>query len=215
MTRQSQTQAITPSPAIPDGFWQDARGCLVPASLIKPIDQARDALVRDIVSQAVIRSADLKKFKADVFGDIAAFIDLSAEQYGAELGGKKGNVTFFTFDGRYKVSRAIADNIAFDERLQAARALIDECMAEWTNGVRPEIHAIINQAFNTDKEGQVSVGRVLQLRRLEITDSRWQAAMEAIGESLQVVGSKSYLRVYERIGDTEQYKAIPLDIAGV
>lgn len=213
MTHPSTPTTMTP--AIPEGFWQDARGCLVPVSLIKPIDQARDALVRDIVSQAVVRSADLKAFKADVFGDIAAFIDLSAEQYGAELGGKKGNVTFYTFDGRYKVSRAIADNIAFDERLQAARALIDECMAEWTNGVRPEIHAIINQAFNTDKEGQVSVGRVLQLRRLEISDDRWKAAMEAIGESLQVVGSKSYLRVYERIGDTEQYKAIPLDIAGV
>lgn len=215
MTHPSTPTPTTMTPAIPEGFWQDARGCLVPVSLIKPIDQARDALVRDIVSQAIIRSADLKAFKADVFGDIAAFIDLSAEQYGAELGGKKGNVTFYTFDGRYKVSRAIADNIAFDERLQAARALIDECMAEWTNGVRPEIHAIINQAFNTDKEGQVSVGRVLQLRRLEISDDRWKAAMEAIGESLQVVGSKSYLRVYERIGDTEQYKAIPLDIAGV
>ena len=209
---QAQTQAII---SIPEGFWQDARGCLVPASLIKPIDKERDALVRAVVAEAKCHSAALGKFKADVFGDIAAFIDLSAEQYGAELGGKKGNVTFYTFDGRYKISRAIADNIAFDERLQAARALIDECMAEWTSGVRPEIHAIINQAFNTDKEGQVSVGRVLQLRRLDISDDRWKAAMDAIGESLQVVGSKSYLRVYERIGDTEQYRPIPLDIAGV
>jgi hypothetical protein len=30
-----------------------------------------------------------------------------------------------------------------------------------------------------------------------------------------VVGSKSYIRVYERIGDTDQYRPISLDIAGV
>jgi len=37
----------------------------------------------------------------------------------------------------------------------------------------------------------------------------------AIGEAVQVVGSKSYIRVYERIGETDQYQPIALDIAGV
>ena len=38
--------------------------------------------------------------------------------------------------------------------------------------------------------------------------------MEAIGEAVQVVGSRSYIRVYERVGESDQYRAIPLDIAG-
>ncbi|MDZ7902308.1 MAG: DUF3164 family protein [Rheinheimera sp.] len=39
--------------------------------------------------------------------------------------------------------------------------------------------------------------------------------MTAIGDAVQVVGSKAYIRVYERIGDSEMYRAIPLDIAAV
>ncbi|MBS9435607.1 DUF3164 family protein, partial [Photorhabdus hainanensis] len=63
--------------------------------------------------------------------------------------------------------------------------------------------------------GDINTGRVLGLRRLDIDDERWNKAMIAIGEALQVIGSKSYIRIYERVGDTDQYKPIPLDIAGV
>ena len=40
-------------------------------------------------------------------------------------------------------------------------------------------------------------------------------AMDAIADSFVVVGSRSYVRVYERVGDTNQYQSIPLDVAGV
>ena len=140
---------------------------------------------------------------------------MSAEEYGAKIGGKKGNVSLLSFDGRYKIQRAVQESINFDERLQAARALIDECLTEWTEGARPEVVALVNDAFRTDTKGEIRTARVLALRRLEITDKRWQQAMKAIGEACQVVGSKSYIRVYERVGDTDQYKPISLDIAGV
>lgn len=200
---------------IPAGYWQDAKGCLIPDSMVKPIDKARDTLVHELVGKARGVSDVLAKFKGEAFGDIAAFLDLSAEQYKAQLGGKKGNLTLYSFDGKYKVQRAIQDRIAFDERLQAARVLIDECLADWTENASPELQAIVNQAFDADKEGQINTGRVLSLRRLDIKDERWQRAMTAIGEAVQVVGSKSYIRVYERIGETEQYQPIALDIAGV
>lgn len=199
----------------PAGYWQDAKGCLIPESMIKPIDKERDRLVNELVGKARSVSNVLAKFKVEAFGDIAAFIDLSAEQYQAQLGGKKGNLTLYSFDGKYRIQRAIQDRIAFDERLQAARVLIDECLADWTEGASPELQAIVNQAFDTDKEGQINTARVLSLRRLDIKDERWLRAMNAIGEAVQVVGSKSYIRVYERIGETDQYQPISLDIAGV
>ncbi|MNG28328.1 hypothetical protein D3C84_1135770 [compost metagenome] len=55
----------------------------------------------------------------------------------------------------------------------------------------------------------------MALRRLEIADARWLRAMDAIGDACQVAGSKSYIRVYERAGDSDQYRAISLDVAGV
>ena len=199
---------------IPDGYWMDAKGCLIPESMIKPIDKERDRLVKELLNKANEVSAVLSSFKVQAFGDIAAFIDLSAEQYDTKIGGQKGNLTLYSFDGKYRVQRAIQDRIAFDERLQAAKELIDQCLHDWTEGARPEIQSIVTNAFATDKEGQINTGRVLTLRRLDIKDERWVRAMAAIGEAIQVVGSKSYIRVYERIGDSEQYRPIPLDIAG-
>ncbi|HAT8009621.1 TPA: DUF3164 family protein [Providencia stuartii] len=200
---------------VPEGYWRDAKRGLTPVDLIKPIDIQRDNLVGDLVVQALQVRELLRQFKLSAFGDIEAFIALSAEEYKVNLGGKKGNVTLHSFDGRYKIQRAMQDKITFDERIQAAKTLIDECLKEWSEGAKPEIHAIIDQAFAVDKEGKINTGAVLALRRLNIDEPRWLKAMTIIGESLQVVGSSPYIRIYERVGDSDQYVPISLDIAGV
>jgi hypothetical protein len=191
----------------PDGYWVDAKGVLTPEGLIKDIDKSRDALVGEIILKAISLNKVMAEFKQSTFADIAAFVDLSANEYNVKLGGKKGNVTLYTFDGRYKIQRAMADRLAFDERLQAAKALIDECLTDWTEGAKPELQVLINRAFSTDKEGEVSTSAVLALRRYDIADTRWQLAMKAIGEALQVIGSSAYVRIYERIGDSDPIHA--------
>lgn len=200
---------------IPAGWRKNAQGGLTREDMIKPIDQARDQLVQEIVAKAKVERARLAKFKADAFGDIAAFVQLSAEQYGVHVGGKKGNVTLVSFCGRWKIIRAIAETIMFDERLVAAKAIIDDCLREWTEHARDEIRTLVNDAFRVDQAGNVRVGQVLRLRTLNITDERWVEAMNAIADAIQVTGSKSYVRIYERVGDTDRYEPISLDIAGV
>ena len=200
---------------VPDGYMRNAQGHLVPLELVRPIDQERDRLVRELVALAKDLNARLVAGKSKMFGDVAAFVELSAEQYGVKRGGAKGNITLPTYDGAFKLQIATAENVTFDERLQAAKTLVDECINEWAQGSRPEIMVLVQQAFQTDKEGNVNVGRILALRRLEITDERWQNAMKAIGESVQVIGTKQYVRIYERVGDTDRYVPIPLDMVAV
>ena len=195
-------------------YWRDAKGNLTPAELVKEIDKARDALVHEWVERGRDLSKAISHFKEGIFGDVQAFIELSAEKYGAKVGGNKGNVTLFSYDGKYKIQRAINDSLQFDERIQAAKVLIDECLNEWSEGSRPELKALIERAFNVDKEGNLNTSRILGLRRVEIQDSRWQNAMQAISESVQVVSSKAYVRLYERVGETDQYVPIALDVAG-
>jgi len=199
--------------AIPEGFMRDGQGRLVPIEMVKPLDLLRDQLVQDLVLQARDVNAVIGHFKKIAFADIAAFVQTSAETYEVKLGGDKGNVTLYSFDGRHKIVRQVQETLRFDERLQAAKALIDACITDWSAGSRPEIQVLVNDAFQVNKEGAVQTDRVLGLRRLNITDEKWLRAMDAISESLQVVGSRSYIRVYERIGDTDQYKAIALDVA--
>ena len=195
-------------------YWRDAKGNLTPAELVKEIDKARDALVHEWVERGRDLSKAISHFKEGIFGDVQAFIELSAEKYGAKVGGNKGNVTLFSYDGKYKIQRAINESLQFDERIQAAKVLIDECLNEWSEGSRPELKALIERAFNVDKEGTLNTSRILGLRRVEIQDSRWQNAMQAISESVQVVSSKAYVRLYERVGETDQYVPIALDVAG-
>ncbi|HBS2745491.1 TPA: DUF3164 family protein [Klebsiella quasipneumoniae subsp. quasipneumoniae] len=210
---KKETQFTTAT--VPADYWVDAKGALIPEKLLKPIDKVRDALVGEIVTKAIELNKLMADFKAMTFADIEAFVDLSANEYGVTVGGKKGNVTLFTFDGRYKIQRAMADRMQFDERIQAAKALIDECLNEWTENASKEIKAIINRAFDVDKEGKISVSAVLSLRRYEFDDERWKKAMVIIGESLQVLNTSSYIRIYERVGDNGQYRPIPLDMAAV
>jgi len=200
---------------IPDGFMENAKGHLVPIESIKPIDMERDHLVKQIVGSARFLSYQLGQLKASLFGDIEAFLDLSLEQYGVRQGGKKGNVTLFSHDGRYKVQRVNADCVSFDERLHAAKALIDECLQDWSKDAHPGLIVLVNDAFRTDRNGELRTARVLALRRHNIQDERWKRAMEAISDALQVSGSTTYVRVYERVGMTDEYKLIPLDIAAV
>ncbi len=200
---------------IPAGYWRDGEGRLIPENMVKPIDKARDDLVRELVGKAKAASAILADFKTKAFGDIGAFVEMSGEQYGVKLGGVKGNVTLLSFDGRFKIVRQIQEHLVFDERLQAAKQLIDECIQTWTEGSRDEIKALINDAFQVNKEGKINTARVLGLKRLNINDEKWLRAMQAIADSVQVAGSKPYIRIYERIGDTDQYQPISLDVAGV
>ena len=204
-----------PEAAIPAGYRKDARGCLIPETMIKPVDLKRDEVVRIIAEKAKEVQEILRDFKINVFHNINAFVDLSANDYGVKLGGKKGNLTLFSFDGAYKVQVAIAEHMVFDERLQAAKHLIDECITDWSQGSRDEIKVLVQDAFQTDKEGKINTGRILALRRLDITDEKWLRALKAIAESLQVVGSKEYVRFYERIEGSDEYRPIALDVAAV
>ena len=97
----------------------------------------------------------------------------------------------------------------------AAKALIDECVHAWAEGANDNIKALVNHAFQTDKEGKINTSRVLGLRRLDIRDAKWQQAMQAIADSIQTASTKPYVRFYKRNDVTGEYNSINLDVAAV
>lgn len=191
-----------------DGLF-DPKGRWVPKRLIREVDLVRHELVLELVERARKAAAELEAFKRQAMADIDALVALSAERYDVELGGTKGNLTLTSYDGRFKVQRQIQDFVAFDEGLQAAKSLVDECIHEWTRDSGDEVRALVEHAFQVDKAGKVSTERVLGLRRLAIDHPRWQEAMRAIGDSVQVTSSRAYLRFYER---DERGRFLPIDL---
>lgn len=200
---------------IPPGYWEDANGNLIPESKIKDIDKLRHQIVTDLCDQAEDIRRALQSFKAHAMAEVLAFVATSMEQYGVRSGGEKGNVTLLSFDGRYKVVRQMQEKITFGEQLMAAKALIDECVHAWAEGANDNMKALVNHAFQTDKEGKINTGRVLGLRRLDIRDAKWQQAMQAIADSIQTASTTPYVRFYKRYDASGEYRSISLDVAAV
>lgn len=198
----------------PEGYLENALGHLVPMAQVREIDRARDELVREKIAKIKAAQRTLRDLKMELLDDITAFVQLSAERYEVKVGGDKGNVTLESFDGRYRLKRQMSENLAFDEGLQAAKALIDACLCEWCEQSPGELRAVVDQAFRVNKEGRINTAAILALRRLDIRDERWLRAMQAIGDSLTVTDTKAYVRAYER-DQYGKYQAIPLDMAAV
>lgn len=196
-------------------YLPDAKGNLVLLDQVKPQTQLEDETVRKIIGHAETIEAQLSRFFGHTMSDLNALDALLAERYGAKKGGKKGNRTYQSFDGLYKVQVQVADRIDFGPELQAAKALIDECIVEWVDGGRDEIRAIVMRAFNVEKEGKINQAELFMLLRLEIADARWQRAMQAIRDAIRITGTKQYVRFYKRAAVDADWTAVTIDLAKV
>ena len=198
---------------VPAGHRKNALGHLVPEELIAPVDKIRDDLVSKIIASGKKLREAIAEFKSVTMGEVSTFVDLSAAEYGVQFGGAKGNVQLSSFDGQHLVKLSVGEHRHFDERIQAAKQLIDSCITRWSDGASVQIVALVDHAFRVNKQGHIDVNQVLSLRQLDIDDADWNEAMDAIADAIQVTGTSTYLRLYERQGEDGSYKMLSLDPA--
>lgn len=194
-------------------YWVNAEGGLIPEGVVKTVDKLQDELVRKIIGFALPLSAQVARFRAHSFDDVDAFVALLEQEYQSKRGGSKGNLTFTSYDGLLKIVVAVSDTITFGPELQVAKGIVDECLREWSADSRAEIQAIIARAFDVDSQGRINRSDLFSLLRLEITDERWQRAMQAIRDSFRVIGSKRYIRLYLRANASAAWEPITIDVA--
>ncbi|WP_226779545.1 DUF3164 family protein [Oceaniglobus trochenteri] len=211
------THELPPGQTMIDGrpHMRDAKGRAVPIDLVSDADQLKTQTVLKVLEYARPLSAQIARFKGHTFDDVYTLVDLLREQHGASVGGAKGNIDLISFDGCARVQVSVADHIAFGPELGIAKSLIDECIEEWSDGSRDEIRALVNHAFNTDKAGNINREALFSLRRLDIRHPTWKKAMQAITDSMSVIGSKSYIRIYTRATPEKGWEMVPLNIAAV
>lgn len=206
-----------PTTTVPDNFKENAQGGFTPIERIAPIDLLRDEMVQKIIEEARAIHLQIKEFKENTLAEIITFLELSASEHNRKFGGKKGNVQLTSFDGKHKVMRKNQDFITFDERLVIAKDMLLEVARDWAShpGVPADITILIEGHFRLNKNGQVSVSEVMSLRNYPIQDPRWKEAMKILQDGIQVHLTVTYLRFFERVGNTDEYKPISLDIASV
>lgn len=199
---------------------RDAKGGLLPVELIKAKDKLIDEQVHKVLHYAQELSEQVSRFKVHAYADLAALDEMLFQEYGAKIGGKKGNKTYFSFDGCKKIEIRVNDLIDFGPELHVAKSLIDECLNEWSEGSVPQIRALVTRAFNTDQEGKINRGELFMLMRLDMesddtseVDERWQRAMNALRDAIRVIGSKEYVRFGIRDSFDGEWTTVSIDLA--
>lgn len=219
MTTAQQTPAAEAlpkpaKPATPPGWRSNAIGHLVHESEIKEQDLFRDSVVTDLVTEGIALHQALKAYKEKALKDVADLIGISAQKWQMNLGGKKGNVSITSFDGELMIQRVYAERITYTEEMEVAKAKVDECVQKWKAGSNPHIVTLANRAFQTNKNGDLSMSRIIEMLSYKIDDPEWLAAMQVVNDSLRVCGTAVYIRIYKR-DDNGKYINMTLNISGV
>ena len=206
--------AVTFGPA-PEGFIRSAEGRLYPLANVQARHVLEDQLVRGLVARAEALQEAMSAFKQACFDDISAFRELLAAQYRVTIGGRRDGISLRSYDDTLRVQISVADSLSFGPELEAAKALIDECITDWSEGANAHLRAVVMDAFEVGDGKAPRVDRILGLRRLNIDDDRWQRAMVAIADAVRKGRSKAYIRLHRRDTPDREFQQIVLDVARV
>ncbi len=197
-------------------FWINKKGETVHQNNVPASDKLKDSLVEDLIQSAGAVSETIFSFRQTSMQRVEEYFQKLLEEYkiDAKERSKKGNISLENYSGTAKVEISVADRIAFDEKLQIAKAKLDECLHELTKHSPAAIKTLITKAFDVDKKGDVSPKKILQLKTYDIDHPKWIEAMKIIDDATEIVSSKSYIRFYTRKSIEDAWNIVPLNIAG-
>lgn len=189
----------------------DAQGRAIPVSVIRPEMLKQDAVVNKTLDRVLRLNKRIKEDKIKLYNDIQDYLEYFAKKSDLTW---KGNAAFTSFDGQFKIEIRFKECIEFGLELQLAKQKIDECLKDWSADSNANLRAIISEAFQVDKKGEIAKHRILALRKYNIKDAKWKEAMELIDKAIRVVSTKQYVSFYER-DEYGEYKQIILNFTAL
>ena len=195
---------------------RDHNGFDVPVTAIGKIDLKKNQTAIKIAEkfkEMAVRLQNLKDFAFDAADEIYELQLKAYEIDGRDVERMKGNFTFFSYDKRFKVEVNIGQRLEFDDKINLAKAEIDEYLKEITEGQNSDILIIVNNAFTTVR-GKLDPKRILQLFSYQIKNVRWKKAMEILQDSITTNYSKRYIKVSERDSNGE-YQNINVQFSSI
>jgi hypothetical protein len=170
-------------------YWLDADGEKVPEKYVPEHDKKRDKVVEEIFTRVKELQKMMHKYKFEIAEMISGYLNETAEEFGENW---KGNATLYNFNQDCGVEVKIQKRLSFDERLNVAKKKIDNFIKDIVKGSKKELVALVNSAFQPDQSGNLDARQIMKLKRVEIDDPQWKAAIELIDKSLIVQGTKTY-----------------------
>lgn len=181
---------------VPNGYWEAANGYLIPIAKITEADKARNNVVTSLCADAKTAFKSLNSFKESALDAVEEFVSISANNFDTHLGGKKGNVTLVSFDGRLKVIRSMQEVYGFDEHIDEAISSLKEIVNSWSAD-NDHLRDIVLTVCSRDENGNLNAANLIGLANLEIHEDNWITAMNSVLNSVKI-DVKPSIRFYER-----------------
>jgi len=168
----------------------DAQGREISVKVLNQDILDREAAVSKAMERALKLHEHIIKEKHSIIKIVEDYLNDVARKNNVEW---KGNALLLTFDEKYKIEIRYREKIQFGIELQLAKQKMDECIKAWSENSNDNLKAIINEAFQVDKRGQLARYRIFALRRYKIKDPIWKEAMELIDKAITVTSTKQYI----------------------
>jgi len=189
----------------------DAQGREIPVKVLHTEILEKDAAVKKAMDCAIKLQERILSDKQKMIQIIENYLNDAARRNGLEW---NGNALLISFDEKFKIEMRFREKIQFGIELQLAKQKIDECIKAWSADSSDNLKAIINEAFQVDKRGQLARYRIFALRRYKIKDPVWKEAMELIDKAILVTSTKQYISFAVR-DDAGNYNRIVLNFSAL
>jgi len=185
----------------------DAQGREISVKVLNQEIIEREAAVTKAMDHAIKLQERIISDKQKIIGIVENYLNEAARRNGLEW---KGNALLLSFDEKYRIEIRYREKIQFGIELQLAKQKIDECLKVWSADSNDNLKAIINDAFQVDKHGQLARYRIFTLRRYKIKDPIWKEAMDLIDKAILVTSTKQYITFAVR-DDQGNFNAIVMN----
>ena len=189
----------------------DAQGREIPVKVLHTEILEKDAAVKKAMDCAIKLQERIISDKQKLIQTIEKYLNDAARRNNLEW---KGNALLISFDEKYRVEMRFREKIQFGIELQLAKQKIDECIKAWSADSNDNLKAIVNDAFQLDKHGQLARYRIFALRRFKIKDPVWREAMELIDKAILVTSTKQYISFAVR-DEAGNYNKIVLNFSAL
>jgi hypothetical protein len=184
---------------------KDHNGYEIPMSSVAKIELQKDKTARKMADKFKKMSVMLYNLKDEAFDEADKIYEAQLRAYeidGRDTEKMKGNFTFYSYDKHFKIEVNIGQRLEFDDKINLAKAEIDEYLKDITEGQNNDIITIVNHAFTTVR-GKLDHKKILQLFSYKIKNARWEKAMTLLKDSITTNHSKRYIKVLERDSNGE------------
>ena len=195
-------------------YMTDRFGDQIPVRLISAYDRRRDQLVRRIAKRYEEAQAVLERVKAQTLQDLDTLEQLALADAGVkDFKSRAGNTTVTSYDGLVSVQCKNRVFSGMDERSKIAKQMLDDFVAELTEGQEKEdIVRIVNSLLDT-RNGEINRTAALRIIGLNLKSDKFRQAKELLADSMYASLSKTYIYVEKRDSRESDPVQILLDIA--